>query len=75
MSAFVTLDLSGDTADVRPAYWENQYGPAAAIRLGNTAQLVGTSSDPAVLRALAAALVEMADWREAVLAASTKAVA
>lgn len=64
---FVTAALA-DEADVRIARWMTDRGPAAALHLGTDIQLVATGADPAALRALAAALTELAEWREQVIA-------
>ncbi len=71
MSAFITVALDAAEADVHVDCWETPQGPAAKVALGTDVQLVATSSDPAALRAMAQALLDLAEWRERILAAAT----
>lgn len=73
MSAFVTVALDGQPAEVRVDCWDGRRGPEAAVYLGGDVQLVATNANPATLRAAAQALLDLAEWREN--APTTKAVA
>lgn len=75
MSAFVTVGLDGSEADVQVERWENDRGPGAMVKLGRDVQLVASHADPATLRALAVALVDLAEWREDILAAGERVAA